>query len=97
MFESENFELGKQVITYGVNNAVRESEDFAKEVHEAMTRYCKGDWGDICEEDNEMNNEALSTGVRLFAAYPTCKEKFILLLNGIGLLQPYYLQTSIDV
>ena len=30
MFKSENFELGKQVITYGVNNAVRESEDLQR-------------------------------------------------------------------
>ncbi len=79
MYKSEIFELGKQIITYGVNVAVAESTDFAMEVHNAMTRYCKGDWGDICEEDKEMNNEALHTGERLFAAYHTCKGKLYII------------------
>lgn len=79
MFKSDYFEMGKQVITYGVNDAVRESADFAMEVHNAMTRYCNMDWGDLDEEDTEMNNNAVHTGERLFAAYNTCKGRIYII------------------
>lgn len=79
MFKSEHFELGKQVITHGVNEAIKESTDFTMEVCNAMTRYCNMDWGDLCKEDKEMNTEALCTGERLFAAYHTCKGKIYII------------------
>lgn len=79
MFKSDYFELGTQVITYGVNDAVAENTDFAIEVHNAMTRYCNKDWGDMDEEDKQMNDDALSTGNRIFAAYHTCKGKIYII------------------
>ena len=38
-----------------------ESDDvFATEVFEARQKYRKGDWGDTCEEDKQLNNEAVN-------------------------------------
>jgi len=34
-----------------------------------LDRHVRGDWGDLCEEDRQMNAEALSAGGRLLSAY----------------------------
>lgn len=35
----------------------------------SLTRHCKGDWGDLCDEDIATNNDALINGGRLMSAY----------------------------
>lgn len=34
-----------------------------------LTRHMSGDWGDMCEEDKQTNDQALQHGGRLFSAY----------------------------
>lgn len=34
-----------------------------------LRRHLQGDWGDVHEEDAEMNNEALSLGNRVLSSY----------------------------
>jgi hypothetical protein len=34
-----------------------------------LTRHVSGDWGDLCDEDTQANEEALCTGGRIFSAY----------------------------
>lgn len=64
------FNLGMVVMTQGVNAMVEESEEFAKFVGSSFCRHCKGDWGDLCEEDKEMNDNGLKNGDdRLFSKY----------------------------
>ena len=36
---------------------------------EYLQRHVSGDWGIVCEEDKEANNEALKSGARLLSAY----------------------------
>ena len=36
-----------------------------------LTRHLKGDWGDLCPEDNAENNLSLRSGFRLLSAYNT--------------------------
>ena len=74
MFRSEYFELGMQVVTAGIHNAM-ELPLFAFEVGVAMERYCNKDWGIMCEEDKAMNDQALLDGNRIMGAYQTCKGK----------------------
>ena len=62
-------------LTCGINNAVADSEEFAKEITTALDRYLKCDWGDLCEDDKKMNELALEDGSRLFASYRTSKGK----------------------
>lgn len=40
-----------------------------------LTRHLQGDWGDLCEEDAEMNNEALSLGNRVLSSYDLPEDK----------------------
>lgn len=34
-----------------------------------LDRHFSGDWGDLCEEDKQLNDEALKNGSRILSAY----------------------------
>jgi hypothetical protein len=38
-----------------------------------LTRHVRGDWGEICEEDKELNDQSLLDGSRILSAYRTGK------------------------
>lgn len=40
-----------------------------KDVLTALQRHQSGDWGDVCEEDRQANERALTDGSRLFSVY----------------------------
>lgn len=67
-----NFRLGQMVMTRRIADETAINRQFAKDVTEALRRYCNCDWGVTCEEDAELNNEALIDGERILAAYETC-------------------------
>ncbi len=58
------FPLGQIVITSNALHTVT-SED----LNDGLRRHASGDWGNICPDDAEQNNEALQTGDRLLSAY----------------------------
>lgn len=59
------FELGQTVITANASETLP-----AEEVNQAMARYMSCDWGDLCEEDKQMNDDAVETGDnRILAMY----------------------------
>ena len=71
-----NHFLGKTVMTSGVNNKIAESEKFAREIKICMEKYITCDWGDLSNEDKEMNDNALRNGNdRILAAYDTSEGK----------------------
>lgn len=37
----------------------------------ALSRHAIGDWGDVCVEDRQVNNEAMDRGQRLLSTYRT--------------------------
>lgn len=39
------------------------------EIADAVQRHCRGDWGDICQEDRGLNEEALTDGSRIMSIY----------------------------
>jgi hypothetical protein len=61
---SEHFQLGTVVITANAEAALQNVEVFA-----ALRRHCKCDWGNVCKEDWESNDQALRDGGRLLSAY----------------------------
>jgi len=63
-------ELGQVVMTQGVAALIEKDVAFAKHVLDSMQRYTRHDWGDLCDEDIEMNNSALGPDAdRILAAY----------------------------
>jgi hypothetical protein len=63
------FNLGRLLMTRGVNDQVAENEAFAKFVSESLARHRKGDWGDLDDEDRKENELSLKEGFRLLSAY----------------------------
>lgn len=63
------FDLGRTVMTKGVAILYEESKRFKDFVKQSLEKYVVGDWGDTCEEDKELNDQALKTGDRILAVY----------------------------
>ena len=51
--------------------AVEQDKHFARQLGEAIVMYSLRDWGDLCESDKALNDQALQIGGRILAAYPT--------------------------
>ena len=67
-----NYSLGKVVMTNGINSKMAENKKFSDEIMSCFKKYMVCDWGDMCNEDKEMNDNALRTGTaRVLAAYNT--------------------------
>lgn len=68
-------EYGQIVATRGIADEIERSAVFAMEIAAAFKRYQRHDWGELCEEDRLLNDEAVQIGERVLAAYPTSKGK----------------------
>lgn len=68
-------EVGKTVITRGLAAALENDEGLQKEIYKAWERYKSCDWGNLGEEDQEMNNNAVKEprSDRILARYSTTK------------------------
>lgn len=86
MFTSKYFNLGKVVCTATLNNIMSENKQFANEIMSALQRYCNKDWGDLCEEDKQTNEDALQypDDLYLLATYKTCKGKIYIITERIS-------------
>ncbi len=66
-----NLELGRTVVTGGVDRTMGTDPGFAQFVANCLTRHQRGDWGDIEPADAEMNRDALTNqSGRLMSTYP---------------------------
>ncbi len=61
--------VGSLLLTRGVNEMVADNKAFAEHVVHSLTRFHNGDWGDVCKEDWQANNDSLNDGSRVIAAY----------------------------
>lgn len=68
----DKFNPGRLVITRGINSRIADDINFTKFVLKSIRRHLKCDWGDLCQEDKECNELALSEKEypgRIFSAY----------------------------
>jgi hypothetical protein len=65
------FRLGQVVITANAQHAIHPAD-----VHQALARHAQGDWGDLCPEDAQLNEQALTHGDRLLSVYGTAERRF---------------------
>lgn len=61
---SVSFPLGSLVATPALIDEV-DHDDIVK----ALACHARGDWGDVCAEDQQANNLALRDGTRLLSSY----------------------------
>lgn len=64
------FTLGKVVATPAALEAL---EGSGQSPADFLDRHAVGDYGEVCEEDRQANDEALKDGSRLLSAYRTLK------------------------
>jgi hypothetical protein len=62
------FSLGRIVATPG---ALESLQNAGQSPAEFLNRHARGDWGEVCEEDGRLNDQALIEGSRLLSAYRT--------------------------
>lgn len=58
------FPLGQIVATPGVLDVCDQTH-----LNRCLLRHMHGDWGNVCDEDKALNNEALIQGDRVLSAY----------------------------
>lgn len=58
------FSLGELIITPGAAEAVK-----LEDAIECLIRHQLGDWGELCEEDKQENEQALKEDRRIFSVY----------------------------
>lgn len=60
------FNCGVILATPGASEAFERNHQMPLEF---LRRHLSGDWGDLCEEDRQANDQALVDGSRLLSAY----------------------------
>lgn len=63
------FQLGNVYSTRGIADLKETIGGFEGFVIDCIYRHSQGDWGELCAEDKEYNNEAVKSGNRLLSAY----------------------------
>lgn len=56
--------LGRMVVTANAKNILSDSD-----IATALSRHQSGDWGELCEEEREVNEDALKNGFRIMSVY----------------------------
>ena len=60
----KHFQIGNTVITRNAATLLTEED-----ISNGITRHQSGDWGDVCTEDFEVNNNSINTGRKLLSSY----------------------------
>jgi hypothetical protein len=64
------FPLGQVVATPGALDAL---EKAGQTPAFSLEKHVSGDWGEVCDGDKQLNDEALATGERILSAYRTLR------------------------
>lgn len=73
----DKFEYGQLVATADMTVKMESDDAFKDFVFESIKRYSSCDWGDTCDEDKQLNDDAVKNGERVLAVYacPATGEK----------------------
>lgn len=66
-------EVGEMAMSPGLADALQGDKQLSTDVHIAWQKYLQCDWGNLGEDDKEMNNNAVEDpgSDRILARYPT--------------------------
>jgi len=64
------FTLGRLVATPGALKALQEA---GQSPAFFLDRHIQGDWGEVCQQDAQANDQALVRGERIMSSYTTLK------------------------
>lgn len=66
---SHKFQLGQVVMTHALNEWVQPDLARYEFLLRSLDRHHAGDWGDVCAEDAQTNEDALTYGNRVLSSY----------------------------
>ena len=72
------FQLGTIVATPSALQAI---ENSGQSPSDFLSRHVRGDWGQVCDEDKQLNDQAVIDGDRLLSAYRTLKNTRIWVIS----------------
>jgi hypothetical protein len=72
------FSLGQVLATPGALEALEKS---GQSPEFFLNKHQHGDWGEVCQEDKMLNDQALMDGSRLLSAYRTLKGERIWIIT----------------
>jgi len=75
---TSKFALGQIVATPGASDVLQKS---AQSPAEFLARHVACDWGEVCDEDAELNNQSLVDGSRILSAYSTVADEKIWIIT----------------
>ena len=75
---SPRFELGQIVATPGALDALEKS---GQSPAQFLSRHVRGDWGDVCDEDRQLNDQSVLDGSRILSSYRTLKGERIWIIT----------------
>ena len=73
----KKFKLGNIVQTMGASEILHPIR-----VAACISRHHSGDWGDVCDEDKQVNDFAVENGERILSSYEDNKTKFWIITEG---------------
>jgi len=53
------FNMGKLYMTFGINNVIADNVQFSEEILKCVSRYKNHDWGEMCEDDKQLNDDVV--------------------------------------
>ena len=65
---------GRTVVTKSIADRIADNKVFAMQINRFFGAFLQKDWGDISENDKEMNDQNAESGIgNLMGAYETCE------------------------
>lgn len=86
------FSLGQILATPAALEALKESGQSARFF---LARHAKGDWGDVCPEDGQLNDHAVDDGSRILSAYKTLRGRKIWIITEAADDERHRLATTV--
>ena len=71
----KKFDLGKVVMTQGIMSLIEKEPLLDIEIGSSLYSHCINDWGNLCEEDKQLNDSAVVDGGRILSAYEIGENK----------------------
>lgn len=68
IFTNPKFNIGQLLATASITHELKNLA-FHQFCMNALNRHTSGDWGDLCDDDKNLNNLAVTNGNRIFSAY----------------------------
>jgi hypothetical protein len=76
------FSFGQVLMTIGIAELSKSDVSFESGITDSLTRHINGDWGDLCDEDKKVNDEALTSRDRILSVYHIGETKIYIITEA---------------